>query len=167
MSVYGQFQTPFGLVAASLDDAGSLRRFIFLDSLSRDKSPRRDEVRDDDALAAVAAQVAGYFRGERQRFDLALAPEGSEFQQRVWAALLAIPFGETRSYGELAQTLGLEGGARAVGRANATNPIGLIIPCHRVIGADGSLTGYAGGLPLKRRLLLFEAERRSDQLLFS
>lgn len=165
MAIYGQFQTIMGQAAAALDDRGALTRFIFLDGTSRHGMQREDESRDDAALDVVADQIGSYFRGERTRFDLALAPQGSDFQQQVWAALLNIPFGQTRSYGELAQELGLQGGARAIGRANATNPIGLIIPCHRVIGADGSLTGYAGGLALKQKLLLFEAERRSDRLL--
>jgi methylated-DNA-[protein]-cysteine S-methyltransferase len=107
-----------------------------------------------EACAHVQIQVLEYERGERTHFDLPLAPIGSDFQLRVWQALREIPFGETRSYGQLATALG--SAARAVGRANATNPICLIVPCHRVIGADGSLTGFAFGEPVKRELLDLE-----------
>ena len=97
-------------------------------------------------------------RGKRREFDLHLAAEGPDFHQQVWAALLEIPYGETTSYGALAKKLGVPGAARAVGVANGANPIGLVVPCHRVIGSDGSLTGYGVGLPLKRALLEHEAQ---------
>lgn len=105
-------------------------------------------------LAAARGQLEEFFAGARREFDLPLAPDGSDFQRRVWAALRDIPFGETRSYGDLAERLGSS--PRAVGRANATNPVAVIVPCHRVIGADGTLTGYAGGLENKRWLLEHE-----------
>ncbi len=111
---------------------------------------------DPERTARLEAQLRQYFDGERDRFDLELAPRGSAFQQQVWRQLLDIPAGETRTYSEIARRLGRPGAARAVGRANATNPIPIIVPCHRVIGADGSLTGYAGGLPIKRSLLEIE-----------
>jgi methylated-DNA-[protein]-cysteine S-methyltransferase len=114
--------------------------------------------RDDAALAPVREQLAAYFAGERREFDLELAPQGTAFQQRVWAALREIPYGETTSYGELADRLGRPGAARAVGLANGRNPIAVIVPCHRVIGADGTLTGFGGGLERKRALLAHEAE---------
>ena len=98
-------------------------------------------------------QLTEYFRATRRTFDLALAPVGTPFQLAVWQALRAIPYGETLSYGELAQRVGLAGGARAVGLANGANPLPIIVPCHRVIGADGSLTGFGGGLDIKRELL--------------
>src|SRR5262249_27128668 len=101
-------------------------------------------------------QVLDYFAGKRRDFDLELAPQGTPFQQRVWEALQRIPFGATRSYGELAAQLGNAKASRAVGRANATNPVCVIVPCHRVIGADGSLTGFAYGENLKRKLLEHE-----------
>ncbi len=97
-----------------------------------------------------------YFTGKRESFTLKLAPSGTAFQQSVWTALQRIPFGETRSYGQLATELGNPGASRAVGRANATNPIALIIPCHRVIGSDGAQTGFAFGEEIKRQLLALE-----------
>ena len=105
---------------------------------------------------AAADQLDAYFEGERTRFDLPLAPVGSEFQQRVWAALQEIPYGQTESYGEVAERIGSPGAARAVGLANGKNPISILIPCHRVVGANGSLTGYGGGLDRKRQLLDLE-----------
>jgi methylated-DNA-[protein]-cysteine S-methyltransferase len=111
---------------------------------------------DRSAGRFVREQVLAYFAGERREFELPLAPGGTDFQQRVWAALQRIPFGETRSYGQLAAGLGNPAASRAVGRANARNPICLIVPCHRVIGADGSLTGFAFGEEIKRRLLEHE-----------
>ena len=112
--------------------------------------------RDAAPFHAAADQLDAYFEGERTTFDLPLAPVGSEFQQRVWAALQEIPYGQTESYGELAERIGSPGAARAVGLANGKNPIGILIPCHRVVGADGSLTGYGGGLDRKRQLLDLE-----------
>jgi len=110
------------------------------------------------ALDAAAAQLREYLAGERTDFDLPLRPIGNEFEQAVWAELLRIPYGETTSYGEIARRIGHPGSARAVGRANGRNPIAIVVPCHRVIGSDGSLTGYGGGLDLKRALLTLEAE---------
>lgn len=112
--------------------------------------------RDTEPFKAAADQLDAYFAGDLTTFDLPLAPRGSEFQQRVWAALQEIPYGETESYGQLAERIGSPGGARAVGLANGRNPIGIIIPCHRVVGADGSLTGYGGGIERKRQLLDLE-----------
>lgn len=112
---------------------------------------------DDDAFDSTRRQLAEYFAGVRRRFDLQLDAVGSLFQQRVWRALCEIPYGETTSYGMLATTIGHPTAARAVGLANGLNPISIIVPCHRVIGADGSLTGYGGGLPAKRWLLDHEA----------
>jgi len=104
----------------------------------------------------ISAQIDAYFAGEREDFDLELAPHGTAFQRAVWDLLLAIPFGETAAYGELARQLGKPNGSRAVGLANGSNPISIIIPCHRVIGSTGSLTGYGGGLPRKAWLLAHE-----------
>ena len=116
--------------------------------------------RRDDAggvLAAARAQLAAYFAGELTAFDLPLAPRGTPFQERVWGALRDIPYGETISYAELARRVGRPGASRAVGAANGRNPISIIVPCHRVIGADGTLTGYGWGIERKRYLLELES----------
>lgn len=112
--------------------------------------------RVDTGFEETRRQLDEYFAGERTRFALPLAPRGDTFQRRVWSLLTEIPYGETRTYGDLARELGNPGAARAVGAANGRNPLGVIVPCHRVIGADGSLTGYAGGLERKRFLLGLE-----------
>ncbi|HEX6308242.1 MAG TPA: methylated-DNA--[protein]-cysteine S-methyltransferase [Longimicrobiales bacterium] len=120
-----------------------------------------DWIEDDARLAEARSQLAAYFAGELRAFALPLSPRGSAFQRNVWTALSRIPFGETTSYGAVADSLGLPpGSARAVGAANRTNPIAIIVPCHRVIGADGSLTGYGGGLERKQFLLEHEAAVR-------
>ncbi len=167
----GWFPTPLGPMIAGIDAAGAVTRLDFLVGTDPEADYAREAGRgglecDDSAIAPVVREIAAYFAGRRRRFDVPLAPAGSAFQHTVWAALLRIPFGETRSYGELARDLGRPGSARAVGRANATNPIAIIVPCHRVIGADGSLTGYAGGIPIKHALLRHEGAlpeaRRGD-----
>ena len=111
---------------------------------------------DHPVLARARRQLAEYFAGERTRFDLPLRAEGTEFQRRVWAALSGIPYGETRSYAEMAAELGRPRAVRAVGAANGRNPLPIVVPCHRVIGSDGSLTGFGGGLPTKAWLLRHE-----------
>ena len=113
--------------------------------------------RTEEPFREAIAQLDAYFAGRLQRFDLPLAPEGTPFQREVWSTLRAIPYGETVSYGELARQLGRPAASRAVGAANGRNPIPIVIPCHRVVGADGSLTGFGGGLAIKRRLLELEA----------
>lgn len=118
----------------------------------------------DEVVRAAAKQLREFFAGTRRAFDLPLAPQGTPFQLRVWRALCEIPYGETESYGALAKRVGRPGGARAVGLANGKNPHAIIVPCHRVIGSDGSLTGYGGGLPNKRWLLSFERERAPGDL---
>ena len=110
----------------------------------------------DPVIIEAARQLRDYFAGDRESFALPLRPAGTEFEVEVWEELRRIPYGETLSYGELAERVGHAGAARAVGRANACNPIPIIVPCHRVIGADGSLTGFGGGLDTKRRLLDLE-----------
>ena len=112
--------------------------------------------RSDTVLAATARQLDAYFDGRLKSFDLPLAPEGTPFQQHVWSALRGIPFGETRSYGQLAKAIGKPSAMRAVGAANGRNPIAIVVPCHRVIGADGSLTGFGGGIERKKFLLSLE-----------
>jgi methylated-DNA-[protein]-cysteine S-methyltransferase len=115
----------------------------------------------DPLLDRAADELSEYFAGRRTSFTVPLAPEGSEFQQRVWRLLREIPFGRTASYGELARRLGSPKLARAVGAANGRNPISVMVPCHRVIGSNGDLVGFAGGLPAKRFLLTLECERKA------
>jgi len=118
--------------------------------------------RDDEfpVLAEAAEQLRAYFKGQLKVFDLPLVPQGTAFQKSVWNALMAIPYGETRSYMEVAACIGASKAVRAVGAANGQNPIPIVIPCHRVIGSNGKLTGFGGGLPLKRWLLDLEAPQR-------
>lgn len=119
--------------------------------------PMAEQPRGEDAIVrAVRRQLDQYFAGKLRTFDVPLAPQGTAFQQSVWQALLAIPYGHTRSYGEQARAIGKPAAVRAVGLANGRNPISIIIPCHRVIGANGSLTGYGGGIERKQRLLDLE-----------
>ena len=120
-------------------------------------APTDGLTRDDARFEPVVRQLHEYFAGERTRFELPLRMAGGEFQRRVWAELERIPYGETASYGEIARRLGAPTASRAVGAANGRNPIAIIVPCHRVIGADGSLTGFGGGLECKRALLDLEA----------
>ncbi|MET9529926.1 MULTISPECIES: methylated-DNA--[protein]-cysteine S-methyltransferase [unclassified Streptomyces] len=122
--------------------------------------------RTDEGFDTVRRQLREYFDGERQDFDLPLAPQGNDFQRRVWDLLTTIPYGETCSYGDLARRLGEPALAQAVGAANALNPVSVVIPCHRVVATDGSLRGYAGGLDRKRFLLGLEepAAERADRL---
>jgi methylated-DNA-[protein]-cysteine S-methyltransferase len=120
-----------------------------------------DSKRSDRApFAEVERQLGEYFAGERESFDLEVAPQGTPFQLEVWRGLVGIAYGETRSYGELAAAIGRPRAIRALGSANSRNPISIVVPCHRVIGADGSLTGYAGGLENKRALLALEQRRK-------
>lgn len=114
---------------------------------------------DRRAFSEVIGQLEAYFAGKLEEFDVPLVPEGTPFQQRVWKNLCDIPFGETISYGELARRIGNPNASRAVGLANGTNPIPIIIPCHRVIGSNGKLTGYGGGLPIKEKLLALERKQ--------
>ena len=155
---YDTFSTPVGDFSVAVDATGSVVATAFggLTAL-RGRFAADQLIPDPARVAAARREVTEYFAGQRDAFTLKLAPRGTPFQQGVWAALRRIPLGETRSYGQLAAELGKPGAARAVGRANATNPIALIIPCHRVIGRDGSLTGFAFGEEIKRRLLAHEA----------
>jgi methylated-DNA-[protein]-cysteine S-methyltransferase len=118
--------------------------------------------RSDEGFDDVVSQLGEYFAGDRTAFDLPLRPVGSEFELAVWEQLTRIPYGETRSYGYVANAVGEPGGAQAVGAANGRNPLAVVVPCHRVIGADGSLVGFGGGLPRKRFLL--DLEQRGDRL---
>jgi methylated-DNA-[protein]-cysteine S-methyltransferase len=142
--------------------AGRGRRLMHLRMVDQTYEPsRQDWECDHDAFPDAVDQLEAYFTGDRTEFDLELDLVGTAFQRRVWAALLTIPYGETKSYGEIAQQIGSPGAFRAVGLANGHNPIGIIVPCHRVIGSNGSLTGYGGGLDRKRALLALEKGRSS------
>jgi len=158
---YIQIESPCGPLLLAADDAG-LRQILFVNGRS---SVRPDPAWREDrgALAEVVRQLRAYFSGELQRFDLSLAPQGTPFQLNVWQHLCEIPYGETISYGELARRIGNPNASRAVGLANGSNPISIVIPCHRVIGSNGKLTGYGGGLETKQKLL--ELERRQLRLL--
>ena len=149
--------SPIGVLTLVASDAG-LTHVLFEDQEPTDVGLPADlsEVDDDPALEAAAAQLAEYFDGARREFDLPLDLRGTEFQKAAWMALAGVPYGETRSYGEQADAIGRPGAFRAVGAANGRNPVPVILPCHRIVGADGSLTGFAGGLDTKRRLLNLE-----------
>lgn len=153
---YTQFESPLGTMVAAADEH-ALFRIDFIDAKYL-KAIGDDWTRDDawPVLAACRTQLAEYFAGERARFELALAPRGTEFQQRVWKQIARVPWGETITYAELARRAEAEGSARAAGAATGRNPIAIIVPCHRIVGADGSLTGYAGGLHRKTGLLELE-----------
>ena len=155
-------ESPFQKFAAWVDEEGRLLRFNLRASGAAKVDP--DAENNSRKLADVQRQVNEYANGKRQEFDFELAAEGPEFDKKVWAALLEIPFGTITSYGAVAKRIGHPTAARAVGAANGANPIALIVPCHRVIGADGSLTGYGGGLPLKRKLLEHEARVSGTRL---
>ncbi len=145
-----------------VERGGSLTAIEFEPHRDGDGRPRGVRQDDHPVLVEAARQLAAYFAGDLTDFDLPLAPEGSDFQQRVWAQLRTIGYGETATYGAIAHRLGMTNAAsRAVGLANGRNPIPIVIPCHRVIGADGTLTGYAGGLERKQVLLDLE---RTDAL---
>jgi len=152
---YAIVDTAIGPISISVNSQGDVTEIYTRDSRDRFQS-NPGYLQDDALVQPVAQQIIEYARGERKIFDVKLNPSGTEFQKKVWELLIHIPFGETRTYGQLAAELGNPNASRAVGRANATNPISIIVPCHRVIGASGDLTGYAGGLDMKQRLLTLE-----------
>ncbi len=155
---YDTFSTPTGDFSVALNADGGVIATAFGGLAELRERFHADEiVQDANRAAAVRQEIAEYFAGRRQRFTLPLAASGTPFQCDVWAALQRIPYGETRTYAQLAAEVGKPDAARAIGRANATNPICLIVPCHRVIGADGSLTGFAFGEDIKRQLLEHES----------
>ena len=154
---FDTFSTPCGAFTVAVTDTGAIRATAFGNAdVLRTRFEPGQLTRDISALGCARDQVLEYFAGERRSFDLPLAESGTEFQRRVWVELGRIPYGVTRSYGEIARRLGHPTASRAVGRANATNPVCLIVPCHRVIGANGSLTGFAFGEATKRKLLEHE-----------
>jgi methylated-DNA-[protein]-cysteine S-methyltransferase len=147
--------SPYGPLTLVADEDGALCGLYMVDQ--RHRPPEENFGSPDDTpFPAVIDQLQAYFAGELKEFTLELRLHGTPFQQTVWDQLRRIPYGETRSYGDLADALGNPGASRAVGLANGKNPIGIIVPCHRVVGANGSLTGYGGGLERKQRLLDFE-----------
>jgi methylated-DNA-[protein]-cysteine S-methyltransferase len=151
---YTYIESPIGTLLLAGDSDG-LQQILF----STDGRPARPDPawqEDASALAEVAGQLKAYFAGELENFDLSLSPQGTPFQKRVWSELQKIPYGKTISYGELARRIGNPKASRAVGLANGSNPISIVIPCHRVIGSNGKLTGYGGGLPIKEKLLALE-----------
>ena len=148
--------SPYGPLTLVADEDGALCGLYMVDQ--RHRPPEENfGTPDDTPFAETTAQLKAYFAGELKEFTLQLRLHGTPFQQTVWDQLRRIPYGETRSYGDLADALGNPGASRAVGLANGKNPIGIIVPCHRVVGANGSLTGYGGGLDRKQRLLDFES----------
>jgi len=157
-------ESPVGRLLLAADETG-LRKVLFGGEPAahwREDAVREDAVRENPArenpapLAETVRQLRAYFAGELREFDLPLAPQGTPFQLRVWRELRNIPYGQTISYGELARRVGSPKGSRAVGLANGANPISIVVPCHRVIGNNGKLTGYGGGLENKARLLALE-----------
>lgn len=152
---WSRVDSPLGALLVGRDDVGLTQ--LLLPSGRHEREPAPAGPRDDGAFADVRAELDEYFAGNRTAFELPLHPAGTPFQLRVWAGLRSVPCGETVSYGALAERIGAPGAARAVGLANGQNPISIVVPCHRVIGADGSLTGYGGGLPAKKWLLAHEA----------
>ena len=156
---YCTIPTPVGAFLVAGSD-GILHRTGF-ETGRRAPAPAADWREDASAMRFAVEQIEQYFAGERTAFELELAVDGTEFQREVWHEVAAIPFGRTRSYGEIAGAIGRPGASRAVGAANGANKLPLVIPCHRVIGGDRSLTGFGGGLDVKRRLLEFEGARQS------
>jgi methylated-DNA-[protein]-cysteine S-methyltransferase len=156
---YTTFESPVGPLLLA-GDAKALRRVSFEGSKPL-AIPQEGWKQNRDAFAEVIRQLQAYFRGDLKEFDVPLAMEGTDFQLRVWSALRKIPYGETISYARLAELIGNPKAVRAVGLANGSNPIPIIVPCHRVIGSDGSLTGFGGGLSTKKKLLALENKQLS------
>lgn len=152
---YRHIESPLGALLIAASDAG-LHAIEFPESRHQVKRSTAWQTDDHPLLQTAAMQLDEYFRGQRRHFELPLTPQGTAFQQRVWQALRAIPYGQTRSYAQLAEAIDQPSATRAVGAANGRNPLPIVIPCHRVIGADGTLTGFAGGLSAKMFLLRLE-----------
>jgi methylated-DNA-[protein]-cysteine S-methyltransferase len=162
---YGYFDSPLGCLLVAGD--GDQLHLISFPKESRAVEPQADWHRDDSLFAAAFGQLRAYFAGQLTQFDLPLRFAGTAFQNKVWSALCDITFGETVSYGELASRIGRPSASRAVGGANGANPLPIVVPCHRVIGADKSLTGFGGGVETKRFLLAHEqrvAPREGSQI---
>lgn len=155
---YDVWDSPWGEILAAVTDKGLA--ILAFQQGAQPVTPEAHWLRDPSALAQVRCQCRQYATGERGAFELPLDMPGTDFQRQVWQALITIPCGETRSYGEIARQIGRPKAVRAVGAANGRNPVALVVPCHRVIGAGGNLTGYAGGLGIKQALLSHERRRR-------
>jgi methylated-DNA-[protein]-cysteine S-methyltransferase len=161
MMLCRRIDSPIGPLMLAADDIG-LRHIEFRDNSH--PTDRRDwHGGHHDILQATEAQLGEYFAGQRRAFDLPLAPQGTPFQLQVWDELARIPFGATISYAQLAQRIGNPAGTRAVGAANGRNPLPIVLPCHRVIGADGTMTGFGGGVPVKEFLLRLEGALPAEQ----
>ncbi|OCH23275.1 methylated-DNA--[protein]-cysteine S-methyltransferase [Aliivibrio logei] len=157
MNVYTQFDSPIGLITVNGNDDGLLG--VWYESHARTLSDFGVQDDEHPILQLTVSQLKEYFNGERREFSIPLAANGTEFQNKVWQALATIPYGETWCYKDLAIAVGNPKASQAVGGANGKNPISIIVPCHRVIGKNGSLTGYAGGLDIKDALLKLEGVR--------
>ena len=157
MTRYARIASPLGTIFATAD--GDSLTGIYFEGQRHAPASRKGWVEDPACapLARCARQLAEYFDGKRRDFDLPLAPGGTTFQKRVWREIARIPYGETITYTELARRAGSKGAARAAGAATGRNPVSIVVPCHRVVGTDGSLTGYAGGVDRKARLLKLES----------
>jgi methylated-DNA-[protein]-cysteine S-methyltransferase len=151
---YTYLESPVGTLLLAGDSDGLHQVLFSTDGRPARPGPAWEE--NPSALDQVVRQLKAYFAGELENFDLSLSPRGTPFQQKVWSELQKIPYGKTISYGELARRIGNPKASRAVGLANGSNPISIVIPCHRVIGSNGKLTGYGGGLPIKEKLLALE-----------
>ncbi len=158
MTCYRMIESPIGPLTLA-GDGDVLTNLRMVDQTY--EPDRADWTRDDSSFQDAVDQLAAYFAGDLREFDLNIEMAGTEFQRKVWNALRTIPYGETRSYGEIAEQIGSPNAFRAVGLANGHNPIAVIVPCHRVIGANGSLTGFGGGLERKSTLLELEKETAS------
>jgi len=157
VTAYTHIDSPIGRLLIA-GDADRICEVGFTEGYKA-RQPAADWRRDAAAVKPAVEQLAAYFAGELTRFDLVLDPPGSPFQRQVWSALGGIPYGETRTYGALAKDIGRPRSARAVGAANGANPLVVLVPCHRLIGADGSLTGFGGGIAAKAWLLELELRR--------
>jgi methylated-DNA-[protein]-cysteine S-methyltransferase len=153
--IFTILKTPVGPLAVTKSSEGAITQIRFFGDAEDSWQ------RDDSAFDDVESQLGEYFEGRRRHFELPLAPTGTPFQQEVWRQLSLIPYGETRSYLDVANAIGKPAACRAVGAANGANPLPIVVPCHRVIGANGSLTGFGGGLDVKRQLLGMEARNAS------
>lgn len=152
--------SPLGRLALVEDPVGALVA-VLAEGQKHAPKPEAMGERDDTVAGEASEQLQAYFAGQLDRFDLRTAPRGTDFQRRVWGQISLVPYGETRTYGEVALALGVPTASRAVGAATGRNPLSIVVPCHRLVGASGALTGYAGGLERKRWLLDLEQGRLS------